>query len=281
MKSKLRLRILLPAGILALLTLGFGAFAFTGTPGDSQEALPALKRPAAKAAPAPHVSLAAWAKKANAICTSLNEEAAALGTPQSPTEMVELLPLSLDLAEAALVDLRALDVPRKGRRDVKKMLNLFGRFVSLERQAVTSMTGNDTAGFARFTALAFAANDRGNSVARLLGAHRCAEGGSDDTKLARALEQHRVVVAVLFSPDSNVDALAIAEARAGAREAGAGFVAIDVYDAKEIAPVAAQYGAMRGAPAVLVLERFEGAVTQFAGYVDRETVAQAVDNASV
>jgi hypothetical protein len=278
-KSKLRPRILIPAGILALLTLGFGAFAFTGTPGGSEEPAPALKRPAKTAAPAPSVSRSAWARQANAICLSLNEDAAALGTPQSRTEMLELLPRSLDLADAALVELRALPAPRGDRREVKRMLNLFARFVSLERQALAALTGSDTAGFARFTAQAFAANNRGNAVARRLGAHQCAEDGSDDTKLARELENHRVVVAVLFSPDSNVDALAIAEARAGARQAGAGFVAIDVYDIKEVAPVAAQYGAIRGAPSVLVLERFKGAVTQFAGYVDRETVAQAVDNA--
>lgn len=280
-KSKLRLRILLPAGILALLTLGLGAFAFTGTPGGDEGATPVLKSPAKKAPAAPSISRSAWAKQANAICLSLNEDAAALGTPQSRNEMLELLPRSLDLANSALVDLRALPMPRSQRSDVKRMLKLFGRFISLERQAVTSLTSNDAAGFARFTSLAFKANDRGNSAARRLGADRCAEGGSDDTELARELEKHRVVVAVLFTPGANVDTLAIAEARAGAQQAGAGFVAIDVYDAKEIASVAAQYAALRSAPAVLVLERFEGAVTQFAGYVDRDTVAQAVDNASV
>ena len=280
MKSKLRLRILLPAGILALLTLGFGAFALTGTSGGDDAPLPPIKSSAKKAAPAPSISRSAWAKQANAICLSLNEETAALGTPQSRTEMLELLPRSLELADAALVELRALPMPRSQRADVKKMLNHFGRFVSLEQQAVTSLTANDTAGFARFTALAFKANDRGNTVARRLGADQCAEGGSDDTKLARELERNRVVVAVLYTPGSNVDTLAIAEARAGAQEAGAGFVAIDVYDAKEIAPVAAQYAALRSAPAVLILERFAGAVTQFAGYVDRATVAQAVDNAA-
>jgi hypothetical protein len=278
-KSKLRPRILVPAGILALLTLGFGAFAFTGTPGGSEEPLPPLKRPAKTAEPAPSVSRSAWAKQANAICLSLNEDAAALGTAQSRTEMLELLPRSLDLADAALVELRALPAPRRDRRDVKRMLDLFARFIARERQAVAALTASDTAGFARFTAQAFAANNRGNAIARRLGADQCAENGSDESKLVRELEKHRVVVAVLYSPDSNVDTLAIAEARAGARQAGAGFVAIDVYNAKEVAPVAAQFGTIRGAPAVLVLERFEGAVTQFAGYVDRETVAQAVDNA--
>jgi hypothetical protein len=283
LRSNLRLRVLLPTAVLAFGGVGVGAFAFTGTPTGGEEPLPTIRRPAQpEAAPPPagSVSRAVWAKQANAVCAQLNDDAEELGTPQSREALLTLLPQVLDLADAALVDLRALPAPRRDRARVARMLDLFGRFLAAQREATKALEAGDTAEFARRTAQAFAVNDRGNRIARALGAVRCAEGGSDDTELARELQRHRVVVAVLYAPDSPVDRLAILEARAGAELAEAGFVAIDVYDVKEIAPVAAQY-AIRGAPAVFVFTRPEGAVTQFPGWVDRETVAQAVDNATV
>jgi hypothetical protein len=278
-RSKLRLRVLLPVAILALMGVGFGAFAFTGAPGGDDDPLPGLQRPAKVAAPA-GVKRSAWARKANAICRSLNAETAQLGTPQSRNELVQLLPQSVSLAQAALGELRALAAPKRDAKRIARMLRQFDRFLALETQAAAALGANDTESFARLTAQAFAANDRGNHIARTLGATRCSVGGTDDTDLGRELEGHRVVVAVLYSPNASVDALAIREARSGANKAGAGFVAIDVYDAQEIAPVAAEY-AVRGAPAVLVVVRGRGAVTQFNGWVDSETVAQAVDNARV
>jgi hypothetical protein len=284
LRSNLRLRVLLPTAVLALGGVGAGAFAFSGTPGASGEPQlaiqPPAKRDAAQAPPVARVSRARWVKQANAVCARLNGDAVALGTPQSREQLLVMLPQALDLADAALAELRALPAPRRDRARIARMLDFFARFAAAEREAVKALEAGDTAEFARRTAQAFAVNDRGNRIARALGAHRCAEGGSDDTELARALERHRVVVAVLYAPDSSVDRLTIREARAGAELADAGFVAIDVFDAKEIAPVAAQY-AVRGAPAVFVLSRREGAVTQFAGWVDRETVAQAADNAAV
>ena len=74
--------------------------------------------------------------------------------------------------------------------------------------------------------------------------------------------------------------MTLREARAGAALSGAGFVAVNVYDTHEIAPLAAQY-AVRMAPSVFVFVRFKGAVSQFSGYLDRETVAQAADNATL
>jgi uncharacterized protein YkuJ len=282
LRSNLRLRVLLPTAILALGGMGVGAFAFTATPGGSGEPLSPSNRPAtgeaAPATPAARVSRARWAKQANAVCARLNRDANELGTPQSREELLATLPQALALADAALAELRALPAPQRDRARVARMLNFFGRFAAREREAVKALEAGDTADFARRTAQAFAVNDRGNRIARALGADQCAEGGTDDTELARELERHGVVVAVLYAPDSVVDRLAIREARAGADLADAGFVAIDVYDAKEIAPVAAQY-AVRGAPSVFVFTRPAGAVTQFAGWVDRETVAQAVGNA--
>ncbi len=96
--------------------------------------------------------------------------------------------------------------------------------------------------------------------------------------LERELWEHRVVVAVLYAPGSSVDRLTIREARAGAQAAGAGFVALDVSSDRAIDALAAQYN-LRAVPAVLVLARGPRVVTQFKSYKDRETVAQAANDA--
>ena len=96
--------------------------------------------------------------------------------------------------------------------------------------------------------------------------------------LERKLAKHPVVVVVLYSPDSPVDALATQEARAGAEAAGVGFLAIDVSKEKAVASLADLYDA-REAPALLIFRRGLEIATQIGGFADRETVAQAAENA--
>jgi hypothetical protein len=276
LRSNLRPRVLLPTAILALGGIGFGAFAFSGTPGAGDEPLPPIVQPAEE----PSATLAAWRKGANGVCATLNHDTANLGTPQTQAELLQRLPASLTLAQGALKELEALPTPKAQRKAIKKMLKLFTQFVAKQQEALAALQAADTAEFARLTGEAFRANDRGNAIARDLGARQCAVGGTDDTKLARELEKNRVVVAVLYAPDSNVDTIAIREARAGASLAGAGFVAVNVFDPRAIAPLTAHYS-VRTAPSVFVFARYKGAVSQFGGYVDRETVAQAADTAAL
>jgi hypothetical protein len=275
----MRIRVLVPTGVIAMLGIGAYAFAFSGTPSGGEQPFPPHK-PAPAATPTANVKRAAWAKQANTICANLNDETHAIPVPQSRTELVTRLPLTLDAADKAIAALQEVPVPKADAKDVKRMLALYTRFVAVERQAVTALQGGDVAKFAELTGTAFRANDRGNTIARTLGANQCAVGGTDDTALAHQLRKHKVVVAVLYSPDAPLDRLAIAEARAGALMSGAGFVSVDVYDAKAIAPLAAEYS-IREAPAVLVITRAKGAVSTFSGWVDRDTVAQAADNAAV
>ena len=278
LRSNLRPRVLLPTAILALGGIGFGAFAFSGTPGAGDEPPPIVQP--AKPGEEPSATLAAWRKGANGVCATLNHDTANLGTPQTQAELLQRLPASLTLAQGALKELEALPTPKAQRKAIKKMLKLFTQFVARQQEALAALQAADTAEFARLTGEAFRANDRGNAIARVLGARQCAVGGTDDTKLARELEKNRVVVAVLYAPDSNVDTIAIREARAGASLAGAGFVAVNVFDPRAIAPLTSQYS-VRTAPSVFVFARYKGAVSQFGGYVDRETVAQAADTAAL
>jgi hypothetical protein len=98
------------------------------------------------------------------------------------------------------------------------------------------------------------------------------------TPLELALEEHRAVVVVLYTPEASLDALTTLEARAGARAAGAGFVAVDVSKERAVAPLAKAH-ALRTAPGILVVTRGPKVAVRFNGYEDRETVAQAAANA--
>jgi hypothetical protein len=277
MKVNLRPRVLLPTAVLALLGIAVGAFAFSGTPGGGT---PNTPLPVHKAAPATDVTRSAWAKQANVICRDLNDANAEIATPQSRGEIATLVSITLNNADQALAGLTALPMPAQDKADIERMLKHFGQFISLERKAIVSIQAGDVSSYAVLTGAAFSANDKGIVIARELGAGACGRNGSDDTELARELDRHRVVIAVLYTPGAAVDNLTVLEARAAAALSGVGFVSIDVYDTQEIALVTAEYST-RGAPAVLVFRRNQGAVTQFNGYVDRETIAQAADNAAL
>jgi hypothetical protein len=96
--------------------------------------------------------------------------------------------------------------------------------------------------------------------------------------IARALGRNSVVVVSLVMPNASVDELARAEAQAGARDTGAGFVTINVLDDEQGGPLAKKLGVLE-APAVLVYRRPDALFVQLKGFADRQTVAQAAANA--
>jgi hypothetical protein len=98
------------------------------------------------------------------------------------------------------------------------------------------------------------------------------------TPLEQELDAHRVVVVVFQTPGADLDATAVREARAGAAAAEGGFLAVDVEKEGDVSDLAAEYEVLE-APTVLVLVRSGEVRSRFDGYVDRETVAQAVTNA--
>jgi hypothetical protein len=104
--------------------------------------------------------------------------------------------------------------------------------------------------------------------------------------LALALRGQPVVVAALYTPDSSVDELAKAEAEAGARAAGVPFVALDVSRERIAAPLTSLLTGGASAadrvlddPAVLVFKSPKTLFVRLSGWNDRDTVAQAVENA--
>jgi hypothetical protein len=289
MRQQLRLRVLIPIAVVALLGLGVGAMAFTGTPAEepapgplpnaSGSAKKTAEKPSAEAeARAERLARAAWRKQANNICAGLNESVTRLGEPQKPEDIVQLLPESIALAEGALTRLVALQPAKADAGGVKGMLAELRSFVRLEKRASEALVNQDVELFVDLNARAFRHNDRGSAIALQLGAKACAAGATAGSALERELERHRVVVAVLYTPDSTLDRLLVREARAGAEEARVGFVAVTPTHTRSGALLAKRYG-VRAAPAVLVFVRWRGAVATFTDYVDRDTIAQAAETA--
>jgi hypothetical protein len=96
--------------------------------------------------------------------------------------------------------------------------------------------------------------------------------------IRRALAADQVVVVALYDPRAKIDGTALAEARAGAKLAGSSFVPIDVRG-HGVDSLNAKYGAVQD-PAVLVLRPPDSLVVRIDGFADRDTVAQAADNAA-
>jgi hypothetical protein len=97
--------------------------------------------------------------------------------------------------------------------------------------------------------------------------------------VARALAKHPVVVVSLSNPYSEVDGIAFAEARAGAELAGVGFVPLNVLSQSQVEKLTEQLGLLPD-PGLLVYIRPATLVARISGFADKETVAQAAQNAA-
>jgi hypothetical protein len=84
---------------------------------------------------------------------------------------------------------------------------------------------------------------------------------------------------VIYNPRSEVDAIAFAEARAGAQLAGVPFVPLSVLSQPDVGKLTEQLGLLPD-PAVLVFKRPAMLVARIDGFADKETVAQAAQNAA-
>jgi hypothetical protein len=111
--------------------------------------------------------------------------------------------------------------------------------------------------------------------------------GGVPTPLVDALKRHRVVVLALVSPQSAVDQLTLAEAKAGAARAGAGFVTISVAHNAQVEALSALVSSsadpqnrLLDAPAVLVFQKSRTLYVRLNGYVDADSVMQAAVNAA-
>jgi hypothetical protein len=96
--------------------------------------------------------------------------------------------------------------------------------------------------------------------------------------LSRTLARNPVTVVALYDPDAAIDEMALAEAKAGATAANAGFLALNIRSEPHVRPLAQLLGVLRS-PSVLVYERPNTLFLRLDGFSDRETIAQAAANA--
>jgi outer membrane biosynthesis protein TonB len=94
-----------------------------------------------------------------------------------------------------------------------------------------------------------------------------------------ALRKHAVLVVSLVVPGARVDELAANEARAGAKLGGAGFLALNLLNENVARALMTKLEGPQQ-PSLLVLKRSGDVALAVEGFVDRETVAQAAENAS-
>ena len=95
------------------------------------------------------------------------------------------------------------------------------------------------------------------------------------------LATHHIVVVSIYNPESDVDAISVAEAHAGATEANAGFLLVSVLDDAVAGPLTALLpgGGLLPDPGILIYRSPGNIAMRIDGFVDRDAVAQAADDA--
>ena len=96
--------------------------------------------------------------------------------------------------------------------------------------------------------------------------------------VAHALVKSPVVVVAVVAPGNRTDDIALGEAKAAAAETNAGFVRVNAFAQAQIAPLASKVQ-ITSTPAILVMKRPTEVTIQIAGWADRDSIAQAVDDA--
>jgi hypothetical protein len=95
--------------------------------------------------------------------------------------------------------------------------------------------------------------------------------------IARALAHHPVVVVALYEHRTG-DAVAVAEARAGAAQARTPFIALDVLRERDAGSIAGLTGSLAD-PGIVIVRRPGKIVRRLDGHQDRQVVAQAAHDA--
>jgi hypothetical protein len=94
------------------------------------------------------------------------------------------------------------------------------------------------------------------------------------------LAHHKVVVVSFYNPNAEVDTISVAEAHAGATDAGAGFLLVSVLDNKVAGIITALLpgGGLLPEPGVLIYRAPGTIAFRVDGFADRASIAQAAAN---
>jgi hypothetical protein len=303
MRQQLRLRVLLPLAVLGLLGAGFGAYAFGQAPEPASGPLPPTTTAAAPAKPmAPGaVGRKAWAAEVNALCaTAVSElEGAALPEHPTPKELENLLRRLVKTSATFDKAFARVGWPRGEKAAVVALRAASMRETALGRSALRAFRAHDFDRFQRVLDRNSAAADGWKAEMQRLGARKCAkeialgeaargaeraEGGDAKMPPAVALEWalyfKRSVVVLFYTPTSGLDGTTVLETRSAALDTGAAFLPVNVKANGQVSELAERYDVLE-APAILVFVRGPAPklVARFDRFADRQTVAQAVENA--
>jgi hypothetical protein len=95
------------------------------------------------------------------------------------------------------------------------------------------------------------------------------------TLLNDALRSHAVVVVSIFDPQVKADAFSFSEAKAGAADAGVGFLPVSVLDDTLTGPLTTKIGSLLPVPGLLIYRGSTGdLIERIDGFADRDAVAQ-------
>jgi hypothetical protein len=100
------------------------------------------------------------------------------------------------------------------------------------------------------------------------------------TTIAGQLATHDVVIVLLYDPNARVDDYSLAETQLGAKDSGAGFLAVNVMNQRQASAFTTAYGVLQD-PTVLFFKRPGKLALKLVGYADHDTIAQAAKNAAL
>jgi hypothetical protein len=292
MASHFRLRVLLPVAILGVLGLGVGAFAFGRGPATGgDDPLPPLTHGTTTQANPVDPDVARWTKKADAWCAGVNAKVATIEMPKDASHLDLVLAKVVQIQDDAVNGFTALGWPAGKKRTVLALRAKLRNSAKATHAAFYALRQADQFGFERAMKRWGELDVNWQARMRALGALVCASDapdagsarkiakyGSAGAALTAALLHRGVVVVLFYAPGDSYDTIQTRETRAGALDARAGFLALDVTKNDEVAALASQYD-VRDAPATLVFVRGPKVAFRVAGYLDRKAVAQAAADA--
>jgi hypothetical protein len=302
MRQQLRLRVLLPLAVLGLLGAGFGAYAFGQAPEPASEPLPPTTTAAApaKSKPVGAVGRKAWAAEVNALCVDTAAPLEQLEIPKHPTPKELENVLSTAVKASARFDKAFAKIgwPRGEKAAVVALRATSVRETAFGRSALRAFRSHDFERFMRMLDRA-SADGRWKAEMRRLGARKCAKevdlggaaqgAGRADSRQGKmppavtlewVLYFKRAAVVLFYTPTSGLDGTTVLETRSAALDTGAAFLPVNVKANGQVSELAERYDVLE-APAVLVFVRGRSPklVARFDRFADRQTVAQAVENA--
>jgi hypothetical protein len=295
MASHFRLHVLLPIAVLGILGLGVGAFAFGRGPiaggGDIPGPLPGLTGTTTAQVPAGDADLAAWARKADTWCAAVNARMATFEPPKSIDDFDRWLAKVVQVQDDAAVAFPKLGYPKGHKQAVLRLQSNLRQSALASHAAFRALRETNQYAFSQALKRWGELDTNWQLDMRHLGALVCASDspdassarsiakyGSAGAALNAALLHKHVVVVLFYAPGDDYDTIQTRETRAGALDAGAGFLALDVTKNDEIAALASEYD-VREAPATLVFIPGPKVFYRAAGFLDRQSVAQAATDA--